>query len=69
MKIFCNRLRELRTEKGLSQKDFAKILNTTNSSICDWECGRTEPSLEMLVKIADYFEICADYLLGRKDYM
>ena len=68
MKIFCNRLRELRTEKGLSQKEFAKILNTTNSSVCDWECGRTEPSLETLVKIADYFNVCTDYILGRKDY-
>ena len=64
MEIFCEKLRELRKEKGLSKKALAEILQTTNSSVCDWEKGRSQPDLTMLAKIACYFEISADYLLG-----
>lgn len=67
MKIFGERLKELRTERNLSQKDLAKILGTTNSSICDWETDRAQPDMEMLVKLADYFKVTVDYLLGRTD--
>lgn len=69
MEVFSKRLKELRIEKGISQKALAQVLNTTNSSVCDWECGRAEPNLETLVKMADYFAVCTDYLLGRKDYL
>lgn len=68
MKIFSERLKELRQSKNLSQKDLAKILNTTNSSICDWECGRTEPNLTTINLIADYFDVSVDYLFGRCEY-
>ncbi len=68
MKIFSQRLRELRKSKDLSQKQLAEILNTTNSSICDWECGRTEPNLETLVAISVYFNTTTDYLLGKSEY-
>ncbi len=64
----CERLKELRKSNGLSQKQLADIIGTTNSSICDWERGRTEPPLETVVKIADYFEVSCDYLLGRTEY-
>ena len=67
MITFGKRLRELRTERKLSQQELAKIIGTNNSSICDWECGRTEPSIDYIVKLCDFFEIDADYLIGRKD--
>ncbi len=67
MKIFSERLKELRIEKKLTQKQLAIILNTTNSSVCDWECDRSEPDMETLVKISDYFEVSADFLLGKKN--
>ncbi|MDE7256479.1 MAG: helix-turn-helix domain-containing protein [Clostridia bacterium] len=68
MKVFSERLKELRKGSGLSQKQLAAILQTTNSSVCDWECGRAEPNLSMVARIADYFEVSCDYLLGRADY-
>lgn len=68
MEIFSERLKELRKGSGLSQKQLAAILKTTNSSVCDWECGRAEPNLGMVARIADYFEVSCDYLLGRVDY-
>ena len=67
MDIFCRRLKELRLEHSLSQKALADIIGTTNSSVCDWERGRTEPSLEFLSKIATHFSVTADYLLGLED--
>lgn len=67
MKIFGERLKELRNEKNLSQKDLAKILGTTNSSVCDWETDRAQPDMEMLVRLGDFFNVSIDYLLGRTD--
>lgn len=67
MKIFGQRLKELRNERGLLQKDLAEILGTTNSSVCDWETDRAQPDMETLSKIADYFNVTTDYLLGRTD--
>ena len=67
MESFRERLKELRAEKKISQKKLAKIIGTNNSSICDWERGRSEPSGEMIIKICDYFEVSADYFLGREN--
>lgn len=53
MKKFSQRLKELRQAKGISQKELAKTLNTTNSSVCDWECERSEPSIEVLIFLAN----------------
>ncbi|MCM1439083.1 MAG: helix-turn-helix domain-containing protein [Roseburia sp.] len=68
MKILSERLKELRKGSNLSQKQLAEILHTTNSSICDWECGRAEPNLSFVVQIADYFGVSCDYLLGKTEY-
>lgn len=68
MQVFSERLKELRKSRNLSQKELAEIFNTTNSSICDWECGRTEPNLNTILQIADYFDVSCDYLLGKSDY-
>jgi transcriptional regulator with XRE-family HTH domain len=65
MEIFCKRIKELRIESGLTQKELAKKLNTTNSAVCDWEKGRTQPDLQMLKNIATLFDVSTDYLLGR----
>ena len=64
MKTFCERVKELRLENDLTQKELAKKLDTTNSAVCDWEKGRTQPDLEMLAKIAQLFGTTTDYLLG-----
>lgn len=69
MKKFPQRLKELRLTKGISQKELAAILSTTNSSICDWECERSEPSIEVILVLAKYFDVTCDYLLGASDYL
>lgn len=67
MRVFRERLKELRKSKNLSQKQLADVLQTSNSSICDWECGRTEPNIETVAYMAVYFDVTSDYLLGLED--
>lgn len=61
------RLRELRLNKGFSQTKLAEILGVTYFSIGDWERGKCQPSIELLLKLSDVFECSVDYLIGRED--
>lgn len=67
MDMFFLRLKDLRTEKGCTQKQLAEAIQTTADSIYSWEKGRSQPSIEMLCKLADFFECSIDYLTGRED--
>lgn len=60
-----NRLKLLRTEKGLSQEEISSVLNITRQAYSSWERGEFEPSLEMINKIADYFKVTVDFLIER----
>ena len=68
MDIFAIRLKELRMEKRLTQQQLATTLQTTDDSIYSWEKGRSEPSIAVIRKICDFFEVTSDYLLGRTEY-
>lgn len=68
MEIFRKRFKELRAEKGLSFSAISKALNLSYQTVARWENGERLPSLETLVKIANYFGVTTDYLLGRTDY-
>ncbi len=64
------KLKELRLEKGLTQKEFAEKIDLDAHNVGDWERGKCEPSNDMLVKIANTFDVSVDYLLGREsDYV
>lgn len=58
------RIKELRTEKELLQKDLGKEIGATNDQIYYWETGKSEPSIEYIIKLAKFFGVTADYLLG-----
>lgn len=64
MNLFRFRLKELRSERKISQKELAEIIGTNNSSVSDWECGRSEPGIDYIIKLSMYFEVSSDYLLG-----
>lgn len=68
MKIFADRLKDLRSEKGVSQAQLAKTLGVSFGIVCYWETDRSEPTAPNLVKIADYFGVSVDYLLGRVNF-
>ena len=68
MKIFQERLIEQRRLNKLTQRQLAEYLQITQPSYIRYENGSSEPSLENLVKLADYFDVSVDYLLGRTEY-
>ncbi len=57
----------MRQEKGLSMKQLAKKLDTTDAAISNWENEINEPKISYLKAIAQYFGVSADYLLGIED--
>ena len=57
----------LRKEKGLSQVELAASLNLDKSTIAKYETDKILPSIPMLIKIARFFEVSTDYLLGLED--
>lgn len=65
--IFSDRLKEERLEKKLTQKTLASSLGLSPNCICEWEKGRSEPSLESLKKLSQIFECSIDYLIGNTD--
>lgn len=61
------RLKEIRKSKGISQLKMAIDLNTSQNTISRYETGDREPCINDLIKIADYFDVSIDYLVGRTD--
>ena len=62
-----DRLRELRLEKEMTQKNVAQILNVSKMAISHWELGNSEPSIEQLKQLASLFDVSIDYLVGFSD--
>lgn len=62
--LFGKALKELRVEKGISQRALGKCLGVCNQAVSFWENGQREPDLDSLVKIAAFFEVSTDLLLG-----
>ncbi|MGG2105504.1 helix-turn-helix domain-containing protein [Lysinibacillus pakistanensis] len=61
------RLKMLRTEKKITQEELGKVVNVTKVSISGYENGNRTPDTETLQKLADFFDVSTDYLLGRAD--
>lgn len=61
------KLFELRSEKNLSQRELAKIMNVSQGTYNNWENSNTQPSIEQLIALADFFGVSVDYLIGRTD--
>ena len=67
MEIFSKRIKELRLLKGLYQSDVAEGTGFSQTAIARWEAGDRLASIEAVVKLAKFFEVSADYLLGLED--
>lgn len=59
------RIKTLRLAKGISQVDLAVMLNVSKQSVSNWENDNIQPSIDMLIRLADIFNVSTDYLLGR----
>lgn len=64
--MFAIRVKNLRQSKELNQVQLAEKLGVKKQSISNWENDNIMPSVDMLVKIADFFRVSTDYLLGRE---
>lgn len=63
-----NKIAELRKEKGLTQRQLAKEIGTSQANLSRWEQGLNEPSIVECWKIANFFEVSIDVVCGRKEY-
>ncbi len=61
------KIKELRKEEGKTQREIAAAIGVSAQVFRNYEIGRNQPSIEMLIKIADYFLVSVDYLIGRSD--
>ena len=60
------KIRELREQMGLSQKELARAIRISPALVCQLESGKRNPSLSTALMLADYFEVSLDVLVGRK---
>ena len=68
MKILVTqRIKDLMKSEKLTQMQLAHALEVGQSSISDWLNSKSEPSIENLWKLADFFDVSVDYLIGRKE--
>lgn len=64
--MFQVELKKVRETAGLSQSKLASILNVSQATVGMWESGKREPNFEMLITIANFFNVSCDQLLGRE---
>ena len=67
MHKFYTILKELRNEKGLTQEELAQKLGIRCGTYCKWEQNRANASYEDLIKLADFYQVSVDYLIGHTD--
>ena len=66
MNMFVERLKELIGETGKRQIQICKELNIRKQVLSNWKTGYCEPNIDDIIMLADYFDVTADYLLGRE---
>ncbi len=62
--LLHERIKQLRTDRGLSQVELAQKLGVSKQSVSNWENDNIQPSIEMLLKISHVFSVSTDFLLG-----
>lgn len=67
MEVFARRLKELRTEKGVTLMQLAFDIKISKSSLSAWELCVSVPNANAIVTLARYFDVSCDYLLGESD--
>jgi transcriptional regulator with XRE-family HTH domain len=66
--MLSKRLKELRAIKDITQADLARLLGVTQQAVAKWENKKAEPDNNTLIKLADYFHVSTDYLLGHEPH-
>ena len=68
MATFSNRLKELRLKNNLTQKALGELVDSSERAIQSYELEQRKPTLDVITSLADFFDVSADYLLGRDNY-
>ena len=68
MKAFLKGLKIIRKEKKLNQQKVAIDLNISREALSHYENGKREPSLDMLIKLSDYFNVSIDFLIKGEEF-
>lgn len=63
---FPSKLKKARKDTGFTQIEIEKELNIPRSTLANWEIGRTQPDIESLGILADFYEVSVDWLIGTK---
>lgn len=67
-RLFRTKVRELREQAGYtSQKSFADAFGVAQTTVASWEGGKREPGYATTIRLADFFHVSVDYLLGREN--
>lgn len=64
-----SRIRDLREDRDLNQETLAEMLGVRQTTYSKYELGKINVPVEMLIKIADFYDVTLDYLVGRSDEM
>lgn len=65
---FASKLKSAREKTGFTQREVAKEIKISHSTIANYETGRTEPDIENLGKLADFYGISLDWLVGTRGH-
>lgn len=65
--LIAQRIEDLMKNEKLTQMQLAKAIGVGQSSVSDWLNSKSEPSVVNLWKLADFFDVSVDYLIGRKE--
>lgn len=67
MDKFAERIKELRLEKRLSQRELAKAINVSQAAVAKWEANTRNVTIDYIIALAKFFHVTSDYLLGLED--
>lgn len=64
---YIERIKGLMNEERISQAELARSVGISQSAVCNWLNGKKEPSIDSLWRLADFFDVSVDYIIGRKE--
>lgn len=64
---YIERIKDLMNEERISQAELARSVGISQSAVCNWMNGKKEPSIDSLWRLADFFDVSVDYIIGRKE--
>lgn len=68
MKTFAEKIKQLRVEKGVTQKQVGDAVGVSANAIANYELGTREPDFQILAKLCQFYDVSSDFLIGLSDF-